>query len=84
MIPQVDVKLELDDPPAREEIKKATIQLKAGHLALMAFQQKSNSAGKQSSISSRICLPTVGRKELYRRTSGMQSLSLYKQTKNRI
>ena len=27
-IPQVDVKLELDDPPIREEIKKATMQLK--------------------------------------------------------
>ena len=25
---QVDVKLELDDPPTREEIKKATMQLK--------------------------------------------------------
>ena len=29
-IPQVDVKLELDDPPTREEIKKATLQLKMG------------------------------------------------------
>ncbi|WP_419639628.1 hypothetical protein, partial [Thiolapillus sp.] len=29
-IPQVDVKLELDDPPIREEIKKATMQLKVG------------------------------------------------------
>ncbi|WP_419606700.1 hypothetical protein, partial [Thiolapillus sp.] len=29
-IPQVDVKLELDDPPTREEIKKATMQLKVG------------------------------------------------------
>ena len=27
-IPQVDVKLELDHPPTREEIKKATMQLK--------------------------------------------------------
>ena len=27
-IPQVDVKLELDDPPTREEIRKATMQLK--------------------------------------------------------
>ena len=26
-IPQVDVKLELDDPPTREELKKATMQL---------------------------------------------------------
>ena len=29
-IPQVDVKLELDDPPTSEEIKKATMQLKVG------------------------------------------------------
>ena len=29
-IPHVDVKLELDDPPTREEIKKATMQLKVG------------------------------------------------------
>ena len=27
-IPQVNVKLEMDDPPTREEIKKATMQLK--------------------------------------------------------
>ena len=31
-IPQVDVKLELDDPPTREEIRKATLQLKVGKL----------------------------------------------------
>ena len=30
MIPQVDMKLELDDPPTSEEIKKATMQLKVG------------------------------------------------------
>ena len=29
-IPQVDVNLELDDPPTREEIRKATMQLKVG------------------------------------------------------
>ena len=29
-IPQVDLKLELDDPPTREEIRKATVQLKVG------------------------------------------------------
>ena len=29
-IPQADVTLELDDPPTREEIKKATMQLKVG------------------------------------------------------
>ena len=29
-IPQVDLKLELDDPPTPEEIRKATMQLKVG------------------------------------------------------
>ena len=29
-IPQVDVKLELDNPSTREEIRKATMQLKVG------------------------------------------------------
>ena len=29
-IPQLDVKLELDDPPTREEIRKAIMQLKVG------------------------------------------------------
>ena len=29
-IPQVDVKLELDDPPTREEMRKAAMQLKVG------------------------------------------------------
>ena len=29
-IPQVDMKLELDDPPTHEKIKKATMQLKMG------------------------------------------------------
>ena len=29
-IPHVDVKLELGDPPTREEIRKATMQLKVG------------------------------------------------------
>ena len=29
-IPQVDVKLELEDPPTHEEIRKVTMQLKVG------------------------------------------------------
>ena len=38
-IPQLDVKLELDDPPTYEEIKKATMHLKVGKSpAFMAFQ----------------------------------------------
>ena len=32
-IPQVDVKLELDDPPTCEEIRKATMQLKVSKSA---------------------------------------------------
>ena len=77
-IPQADLKLELDDPATREEIKKATMQLKVGKpYGIMASQQKSISTGvKRSSISSRICSQTVGRKGLHRRTSEMQSLSL--------
>ena len=48
-IPQVDVKLELDDPPTREKIRKATMQLKVGsHLASMAFLQRSISTGEKS------------------------------------
>ena len=31
-VPQMDVKLELNDPLTREEIKKATLQLKMGKL----------------------------------------------------
>ena len=84
-IPQVDVKLELDDPSTREEIRKATMQLKVGKSpASMAFQQKSIGTGeKKCSISSRICSPIVGRKGLYRRTSGMQSLSLCTKTREK-
>ena len=58
-IPQVDVKLDLDDPPTSTEVK-------------------------QCSKSSRICSPTVGREGLYRRTSGMQSLSLCEGRKIRL
>ena len=78
-IPQVDVKLELDDPPTREEIRKATMQLKVGKspgIDDIPAEVYQHGGGKQCSISSRICSPTVGRKRLYRRTSGMQSLSL--------
>ena len=52
-ISQVDVKLlKLDDPPTREELKRATMQLQVeyrlGFLALMAFRQKSISTGRSS------------------------------------
>ena len=65
-IPQVDVKLELDDPPTREEIRKATMQLKVGKspgiggIPAEMYQH----AGETCSISSRICSPIVGRKGL--------------------
>ena len=36
-IPQVDVKLELDDPATREEIKEATIQMKVGKSPGIAY-----------------------------------------------
>ena len=83
-IPQVDVKLELGDPPTREEIKKATMQLKVGKspgIDLIAFQQNSISTGeKQCLLGSSICSPTFERKGFYCRTSGMQSLSLCTKT----
>ena len=84
-VPQVDLKLALDDLPLREEIKKATMHLKVGMSpGIDALQQKSISTGeKQCSISSRICSPTVGRKGLYGRTSGMQSLSLCTKTREK-
>ena len=71
-IPQVDVKLELDDPSTREEIKKSTMQLKVDKSpGVDGTRQKSNSTGeKQCSISSRICSPTVRGKGLYRRPQG--------------
>ena len=76
-IPHVDLKLELDDPPTREEIRKATMQLKVG--------KTPNIDGIPAcSISSRICSPTVGRKGLYRGTFGMQSSSLCTKTRGNI
>ena len=46
-IPQVGVKMERDDPSTREEIKKATIQLKEGKSPGMASQQNSISTGEK-------------------------------------
>ena len=74
-IPQVEVKLEMDDPPTGEEIKKATMQLKVSKSpGIDGIPAEVYQHG--SSISSRICSPLVGRKGLYCRTSGMQSLSI--------
>ena len=84
-IPQVDVKLELDDPPIPEEIRKATMQLKVGKspgidgLPAEVYQQ----GEKQFLISSRICSPIVGRKGLCCRTPGMLSLSLRTKTREK-
>ena len=70
----------------RSEIKKATMQLKVGKSpGIDGIPQRSISTEeKQCSISSRICSPIVGRKGLYRRTPGMQSLSLYTETMEKI
>ena len=55
------------------------------HLALVASKQKSINLGQiQCSISTRLCSQTVGRKGLYRRTSGMQSLSFGAKTREKI
>ena len=47
-IPDVDVKLELDDPPTREEIGKASMKLKVGMLSgIDDIPQKSISTGEK-------------------------------------
>ena len=82
-IPQVVVKLELDDPPTREEIRKATMQLKVGKsqdtdgIPAEVYQQ----GGEAVLDKLKICSPTARRKGLYRTTSGMQSLSLCTKTR---
>ena len=74
----MDVKLELDDPTTHGEIRKATMQLKVGKspgiesIPAEVYQHGGEAAlDKVQDLS-----PVVGRKGLYRRTSGMQSLSL--------
>ena len=75
-IPKEDVKLELDDPPTREEIKKATMQVTVGKSpGIDGIPAEVSTWEMQWSISSRVCSKTVGRKGLYQRTSGMQSMS---------
>ena len=64
-IPQVNVKLEMDDPPTREEIKKATMQLKVDKSPGIDCIP----AGEAVLDKSRICSQTAGRKVLYQRTS---------------
>ena len=76
----MDVKLEQDDPPTHEEIKKATMQLKVGKSpGIDGIQQKSISTGeKHCLISSRICSPIVGRKGLPQDLRDAVIVSLYK------
>ena len=82
-IPQANVKLELVDPPTREEIKKATVQLKVGKspgidgIPAEIYQHRGDAVLDKL----RICSQTVGEKGLYHRTSGMQSLSLCTKTR---
>ncbi len=51
-IPQVDLKLELDDPSLREEIRKATMQLKLGKspgidgIPAEVYQQRGRGSGR--------------------------------------
>ena len=84
-IPQVDVKLELDDPPTREEIKKATMQLKVGKSpGIDGIPAEVYQHGRETVLDKLQDLYTsFGRKGLYRRTSGMQSLSLCTKTREK-
>ena len=77
-IPKVDVKLELDDPSTREEIRKATMQLKVGKSpGIDGIPAEVYQHGGETVLDKlQICSLIVGRKGPYRRTSGMQSLSL--------
>ena len=77
-IPEVDVKLELYDPPSHEEIKIATVQLKVGKspgingIPAEVYQRW----GEAVLDKLKDLFKTVLRKGLYHRTSGMQPLSL--------
>ena len=84
-IPKVDVKLELDDPPTREAIKKVTMQLKVDKSSgIDGIPAEVYQHGGEAVLDKlQICSPTVGRKGLYRRTSGMQSLSLCTKTREK-
>ena len=83
-IPLVDVKLELDDLPTREEIKKATMQLKVGKspgidgVPADVYQHGGAVLDKLKDLFTK-----CWRKGLYRRTSGMQSLSLSTKTREK-
>ena len=73
----MDVKLELDDPRTREEIRKATMQLKVGKSpGIDGIPAEVYQHGGEAMLDKLQDLFTnFGRKGLYRRTSGMQSLS---------
>ena len=78
----MDVKLEFDDPPTHEEMKKATMQLMVGKspgnngIPAEVYQY----GGEAALNKLKDLFPTVQRKGLYHRTSGMQLLSLCTKT----
>ena len=76
------MELELDDPPTREEIRKATMQLKLGKSpGIDGIPAEVYQHGGETVLDKlQICSLIVGRKGPYRRTSGMQSLSLCTKT----
>ena len=81
-MPQVDVKLVLDESPTREDIKKATMLLKVDKspgidcIAAEVYQ----CGGEAVLISFRICSATDGRKELPQDLGGCSHcLSVQKQ-----
>ena len=84
-MPKVGVKLVLDEPPTREEIKIPTMRLKVGKSpAIDCIPAEVYQCFEESVlIRFRICSPTDGRKVLYRRTLGMQSLSLCTKTREK-
>ena len=81
----MDVKLELDDPPTCEEVRKATMQLKVGKppgtngIPANVYQH----GGEAVLNTLQICSPIVGRNGLYCRTSRMQSMSLCTKTRQK-
>ena len=75
-IPQVGVKLELDDPSTREEIKKATMQLKVGKSpGIDGIPAEVYQHGGEAMLDKlQDCSSIVGRKGLYQRDAVTVSL----------
>ena len=80
------MKLELDDPPTHEEVKKATMQLKVvkspGIDGIPAEVYQHVGEAVLSKLQD-LFTNCFGRKGLYHRTSGMQSLSLCTKTREK-